>query len=211
MKRLTLSLLTCSLILAGAVASGCGGNDESALDPGDVIDRAFDAEPATLGFLGGGQVEVTSLGFEDTPLKTRTLAVDADAYGSILDAIASPQKGLRSVIKNIMYEGTEEVDGLETDHVSGKLDITGLIDIVKKAQSPGGKLDRSGGQLPGAGQLSGLEETLVDAKFDLYAAEGGGPFERLDLTLSLDDRDNALPPTRIRFSLTESDPTEVSL
>ena len=60
------------------------------------------------------------------------------------------------------------------------------------------------------GRLSQLEESLIEAQFDLYAAADGGPFQQLDLTLSLDDRDNALPPTRIRFSLTESDLSEVS-
>lgn len=210
MKRLTLSFLAGTLILAGFFVSGCGGGEEPAPDPGNVIDRAFSSEPANLGFLGGGQVEVTSLGYEDAPLKSRVILVDADDYAAILDAIASPQEGLRSAVSDLEYEGTEEVDGLDTDHVTGSLDVDGLIGAVEKAGPPGGKLGGSGSPLTGGDQLEQLEKSLVDAKFDLYAAKGGGPFEKLDLTLSLDDRDNALPPTRIRFSLTESDPNEVS-
>ena len=56
--------------------------------------------------------------------------------------------------------------------------------------------------MPGPGELERLGETRTAAGFDLYSAVGDSRLERLDLTLAVDDPDNALPPTRIRFSLT---------
>ncbi|MGA7395972.1 MAG: hypothetical protein WBW62_00845 [Solirubrobacterales bacterium] len=210
MKRLTLSIVACSLISACVLVAGCGGTEQPTPDPGDLIDRAFAEDPSTLGFLGGGQVEVTSLGYEDAPLETRVIKVNSKDYAAILGAIAAPQKGLRSAISDLQYDGTETIDGLEVDRVTGMLDVAGLVDAIEKAGSPESELDRLDSGLPGSSQLSELEESLVDARFDLYVAEGGGSFEQLDLTIALDDRENALPPTRIRFSLTEAEPEETS-
>lgn len=210
MKRLTLSLLACSLILLGVVASGCGGDEPRTTDPNEVLNRAFDEVEAGTAPEVAAEVDVVSLGFEDRPLRSRKLSVNADTYSSIRDAIASPQQGLRSVVTGIESEGTAEIDGVETDHVSGRLDVDQLIKLLTKASADGTELNRGGTELPGLGELEQLRETLVEGLFDLYADTEDGAFKRLDLTLSLDDRENALPPTRIRFSLTESDPTEES-
>lgn len=208
MKRPALSLLACSLILAGTMIGGCGGDDRPAKDPYEVLNGAFET-PAPVGDeQPGGEVVVASLGYQDSILRRRVLTVDPPTYASITEAIASPQRGLEDVVADIEYEGTEEIDGVETDHVSGRLDIEKLISSLEKAISAGAAGEDEGEALPGLGNLSRLEETLVDGRFDLYADRDGGAFERLDMTLSLDDRDNALPPSRIRFSLTESDPSE---
>jgi len=210
LKRLTLSLLVCSLVLAGAVQSGCGGDDPGPVDPNQVLNRAFDDVEAGTAPEAEAEVAVTSLGFEDRPLRTRILEVDAASYASIREAIASPEKGLRSVVTGIESEGREEIDGVETEHVTGRLDVDRLVALLTKASGEGADLDENGTELPGLGDLERLRDTLVEGRFDFYAEAGSGAFERLDLTLSLDDRKNALPPTRIRFSLTESDPTEES-
>jgi hypothetical protein len=204
LKRLALSLLACPLILAGALQAGCGGDEPDRVDPNRVLNTAFDGESADT----GAEVEVVSLGYEDRPLRTRRLTVNPATYQAIRRAIASPQRGLEAAVADITYEGTEQRDGVEVDHVSGQLDVDELIDSLTGAAGTVDGPARSG--LPAAAELEGLRDTLVDGRFDLFAGTGGGPFEQLDLTLSLDDRDNALPPTRIRFSLTESDPSEGS-
>ena len=81
-----------------------------------------------------------------------------------------------------------------------------LVDQLESASEQVG--DAAAAALPGVGELAELREKLVGADFDLYAQSGDGTFEQLDLTLSIDDRENASPPTRIRFSLTESDPEQ---
>ena len=188
------------------VQTGCGEDSEPA-DPYEVLNRAF-AEDATG---AAAEVEVASLGLDDQALKTRTLSLDSGTYLSIREAIASPQAGLEAVVTDIETEGTEEVDGVETDHVSGQLDVGALIGALVAALEGGAGVDENGDPLPGLADLENLRETLVEGDFDLFAAIDDGAFERLDMTLSLDDRDNALPPTRIRFSLTESDPSEGSI
>lgn len=209
MKRLTLSLLAFSLILVGVAASGCG-EDAAPPDPNEVLNRAFDDVEAGTAPETAAEVDVVSLGYEDQPLRTRKLTVNEATYSSIRQAIASPERGLRSVVTGIESEGTAEIDGTESDHVTGRLDIDRLITALTKASEKGGGLDKGGSELPGLGDLERLRETLVEGRFDFYAATDSGAFERLDLTLSLDDRENALPPTRIRFSLSESDPDEGS-
>lgn len=207
MKRLAISLLAGSLILGAVVQPGCGGEDPEPVNPDRVLNEAF-AEPAA-GL--GAEVAVTSLGLEDQTLKTRTLSLNPATYSSIRDAIASPQAGLEAVVEDIRSEGAEELDGVEVNHVTGQLSVDKLVGALVAAVNSGAGADGEGQSLPGVGELIQLEETLVDGRFDLFAATTDGGFERLDLTLSLDDRENALPPTRIRFSLTESDPSEGSI
>lgn len=206
MKRLAISLLACSLILGAGVQSGCGGDDSEPPNPNRVLNQAF-AEPA-----GGveGEIEVASLGLEDQTLKSRRLSLNTGTYSSIREAIASPQAGLEAVVTDLETEGTEDLDGVEVNHVSGRLDVGALVGALVAANESGVGIDENGDPLPGLGELGQLRETLVDGRFDLFAGTEDGEFEKLDLTLSLDDRENALPPTRIRFSLTESDPSEGS-
>lgn len=204
MKRLAPIALACALALTGAVASGCG--EEEKADPYEILNGAFAGNvPSTP-----ASVEVTSLGYEDKPLRTRTVSVGPAQYRAIREAIASPQAGLEMVVGDIETEGTEDVDGVETEHVSGRLKTEELIGALVVALQNGAGVDQEGELLPGLSELDSLKKMLADGDFDFYAEAGDGSFERLDLTLSLDDRDNALPPTRIRFSLTESDPGEGS-
>lgn len=206
MKRLAISLLACSLFLGAGVQSGCGGDEPEPANPNQVLNRAF-AQPASG---EGAEVEVASLGLEDQTLKARTLSLNPATYAAIREAIGSPQRGLEAVVVDIETEGTEDLDGVEVNHVSGLLDVDGLVDSLIKASDAGAALEEEGAGLPGVGELEQLKETLVEGRFDLFARTDDGGFERLDLTLSLDDRENALPPTRIRFSLTETDPGEGS-
>ena len=202
MKRLAPIALAISLFLAVVAGPGCGGEEPA--DPYDVMNRAF----AGSGAGTGAEVEVASLGFEDQPLRTRTLELGPGQYLAIHDALASPQAGLERVVGDLENEGTEEIDGVKTDHVSGRLLLDELIGALVVAVQNGAGVDEEGELLPGMAELGNLREQLVDGDFDLYAGAGEGEFERLDLTLSFDDRENALPPTRIRFSLTESETSD---
>lgn len=227
MKRLRVNCgraghLTCVLLLTGAAFAGCGSEDPPA-DPDEVIDRAYAdlSSPAVAGEEPAAEVVVASLGFEDQSLQTRTLSVEPGTYTSVREAITGSaateaeavdgeaRSGLLGLSESIESEGTEDLDGVEVDHVSGSFDVGNLVDTltgaIESGDTPGG-----GDGLPGLGDLEQLQETLTEANFDLYVATGEGSFERLDLTLSLDDRENALPPTRIRFSLTEAAPTEAT-
>ncbi|MDQ2700342.1 MAG: hypothetical protein M3Y23_03330 [Actinomycetota bacterium] len=210
MKRPSLRLFACVLLFTAVAAPGCG-EDEPPSDPDRVIEAALAdlSRPAASGVPAGAQVEVTSLGYEDQSLRTRTLSVEPDVYAALKEGIAGRggRSGLLGLAGGIESEGTTDIDGTEVNHVSGEFDVGTLVETLSGAIESGDTPGADAG-LPGLGDLERLEETLTEATFDLYADTADDGFERLDLTLSLDDRENALPPTRIRFSLTETDATE---
>ncbi|MGK2931650.1 MAG: hypothetical protein ACSLFD_02540 [Solirubrobacterales bacterium] len=203
MKRPSPKLIT-ALVVAGAfVAAGCG-DDEAPADPGQVIESSFpdDAGKSTT---ASATVAVASLGFEDSVLETRTLTVDPGTYAEVKEAIGGTggeSEGLFGLAGNVESVGTEDLDGTEVDHVTGEFDVVKLVDELEAASQQVGAAAAS---LPGVGELDELRDKLVGAQFDLYAQSETGELQQFDLTLSVDDRENASPPTRIRFSLTESD------
>ncbi|MGK2955869.1 MAG: hypothetical protein ACSLFI_09405 [Solirubrobacterales bacterium] len=214
MKRPTLSHLIPALLVFAAFAAGCG--DDPVADPEVVIQKAFAADQGAAEPVEA-TVEVASLGFEDRVLESQLLSIDPDTYVEVQDAIAGSGSekggdedggGLLGLAINVETVGTEDLDGTQVDHVAGEFDVATLVDELESAST---ELGAGSTALPGLGELDELRETLVAADFDLYAESGNGDFERLDLTLSLDDRQNALPPTRIRFSLTETDPEQASI
>ncbi len=190
MNRAILTLAIFLLVPAGAFIAGCGAESP---DPDTVLERSLAPERLATAFPEAG-VTVQSLGYEDRVLEERRLAVPDHVLREIRAALADSNEGFRDLADGLEYVGTAEIGGEETDHISGELDTVALADALdgSSAASP----DAIG--LPG----SDLDQTLVGAGFDLYSGTADDVLRRLDLTLSLDDPDNALPPTRIRFSLT---------
>jgi hypothetical protein len=184
--------------------AGCGDDDSP--DPESVVRSTLNPSSPSAGADADARVVVESLGFGDRVLDSRTVPVDAGEYEALRRALSvRGEGGLASLLRDLSWEGTEQLDGVSTDHVAGSIDVEGLVRKL-------GRLDASGaapaGALPGLSDLQRLEKSLVGAGFDLYSATGDRRLERLDLTLAVDDPDNALPPTRIRFSLTVDRPSE---
>ncbi len=170
--------------------AGCGAEDP---DPEPVLERTL-APKRLASAIPEASVKVQSLGYEDRVLEERGLEVPATALKQLRAALSDSSQGFRDLVLGLEYDGTTEIEGVETDHLSGRLDTDALAAAVGKDGT--GVAERFA--LPG----SDLERSLVEAEFDLYSGTGDSVLRRLDLTLSLDDPDNALPPTRIRFSLT---------
>ena len=197
LERLRIPLLVTILLASLLAFAGCGSSDP---DPSTVLDRALTRENlATFGNGPGGPVggvvKVQALGYEDRVLDERRVGASASVLSDIREALGS-DAGLRGLADDIEYDGTEEVAGVETDHISGSLEVAGL---AKALDDAGGKEVT---KIAGVESGKGLEDSLAAADFDLYAGEEDGTIRRLDLTLALDDPGNALPATRIRFSLT---------
>lgn len=202
------------VLLCSAVAflplAGCGGG--SGPDPQQVLETALSRESLLSPPVGEAEVEVASLGFEDRVLESRLLAIDRDTNESLREALAGSatdpssdggDPGLTGLIDDLSAEDSGELDGVEVDRVSGSIDVDRLLERIRPlAEQPGAGESES---IPGVGELDQLEDTLVAAGFELFAAEADGSLERFDLILSLDDPANALPPSRIRFSLTRPD------
>lgn len=194
--------LAATILLAFALAvGGCGSSDP---DPSTIIDRALTRENLS-GFGNGpdgpvaGIVAVQALGYEDKVLEQREVKADPRVMSEIRQALGD-DNGLRGIVDEPEYDGHAEVNGVDTNHVSGELDVNGLARALNDAGAGGV------GQLAGVGGDLDLEKSLSSADFDLYAGTDDGVIRKLDLTLALDDPDNALPPTRIRFSLTPDNP-----
>lgn len=211
MKRPTPNVLavlpTVILAVAAIVVAGCGDEPPSA-NPQQVIETAFPNGAPAAQATRSAKVEVASIGFEDRVLDSRTLDVNPKTYAEVRKAITGAGGrggGLFGLAENIETVGTEDLDGTEVDHVTGDFDVKQLVGQLESASRRAGAAAVS---LPGVGQLTELRDKLVGAKFDLYAQSGDGTFDQLDLTLSIDDRENASPPTRLRFTLTESDPEQ---
>jgi hypothetical protein len=193
LERLRFSLALALLLALPVAFAACGNSDP---DPATVLDRALTPEHLSgFGSGSGGVVAVQALGYEDRVLDERKVEASPAVMGQIRDALGA-DNGLRTLVGDLHYEGTETVGGVETDHISGDLDVTGLAKALK--QAGGGEV----GKIAGVAAGTDLEDSLSAADFDLFADAESGATRRLDLTLSLDDPDNALPPTRIRFSLT---------
>lgn len=197
MERLRIPLVLALLLALPVAIAACGNSDP---DPGTVLDRALTPEHLSgfgngPGGASGGVVSVQALGYEDRVLDERRVGASPRVMAQIREALGA-DNGLRPLAEDLQYEGKETVGGAEADHISGDLDVGGLAEALK--QAGGGEV----GEVAGVGGGTDLEDSLSAADFDLFAAPDSGAIRRLDLTLSFDDPGNALPPTRIRFSLT---------
>jgi hypothetical protein len=205
LKRVSPLLILLLLAIAGPLGVGCGSDDSP--DPESVVESTLG--PGSPGADGGGTARITveSLGFEDSVLDSRTVPVPADAYAAIRRALADRGRaGLASLFRDLSSEGSAEVEGVESDHVSGSIDVGQLVRRLSRFDRSGAGADAAAaGAVPALDDLERLEQTVTEAGFDLFSSTGDHRLVRLDLTLAIDDPDNALPPTRIRFSLTGAD------
>jgi hypothetical protein len=197
LERLRIPVASIVLLALVLALAGCGGKDP---DPEQVLDRALTRE--NLAEFGrdpsgpaGGVVEVQALGYEDRVLQEQRVEANPSVMTRIRDALGS-DSGLRGLLDDLEYEGEADLSGTGTDHVSGQLEVAGLARALDDAGGGGVS------QLAGVDRDIDLEKSLVSAGFDLYAGQEDSVIRRLDLTLAIDDPGNALPPTRIRFSLT---------
>lgn len=203
MKPIRSSLLLLSAAVAFLAPAGCGGGSDP--DPQQLLDTALSRESLLQPAPGPAEVEVSSLGFEDAVLGRRVLRVDAGSHRTIREALAGAtagDRGFAGLIEGVSYAGEGEVAGEDVERVTGSIDVDGLIEAVRPLASSTG--DPGSGEVPGLGDLDQLSESLVAAGFELSASGEDGAMERFDLILSLDDPGNSLPPSRIRFSLTDS-------
>jgi hypothetical protein len=117
----------------------------------------------------------------------------------------------REWIVDASDEGDEDVAGVETTHVSGKLDVTKVLEdlnaIVQQASKLGGQLGQTAPPELTDEQKSQIEDVVEDPSFDAYVGNDDDRIHRLssdiDFEVPEDSRDSAggLEGGTISFSI----------
>ena len=162
-------------------------------------DRAF------LGFQGT-DYEVSR---ETVETLNRQLAASAKEEGE--RDLSDFGVSAREWVVDAEEEGDEEVAGVETTHVSGKLDVTRVLEdlnsVVEEAAQLGGQI---GQQAPPAltdEQKDQIEEVVQDPGFDAYVGNEDDRLRRLSADLDFEvpedarERAGGLEGGRISFSI----------
>jgi hypothetical protein len=125
--------------------------------------------------------EATFMGFQDLYAESAKSQEAESEEGAALFS----QLGIDPAtwLTDVSNEGTEEVGGAETVHISGSADIGRIVEDTQglAANAPGGA-----GEL-GSGQIKQLEEGVKSATVDVYTGEDDQILRRLDLALELED------------------------
>jgi hypothetical protein len=131
---------------------------------------------------------------------------DQQSAQQLLDALGIEEP--TELLTNLTNEGTEDVEGTETVHVSGDLDVDKLVDSVKGLIGNASLLGQLGGdtsQLPDPDQLDVVKDAVKEAHFDLYSGVDDHILRRLGVTLSIEAEGDSAD---IGFDLTLSDVNE---
>jgi hypothetical protein len=101
-------------------------------------------------------------------------------------------------LTNVRNEGTTDVDGTETVHISGDADVSRIVaDLGKVAQGTGQSVDSTG--------LSQLKNSVKAASIDVYADADNSVLRKLDVSLQLADPRSGGTDT-LSFSIGIADP-----
>lgn len=91
-------------------------------------------------------------------------------------------------LTGLRNEGTEDVSGAETVHISGRLDVRRFFADIRRLRNRLGELSVPGAEgLPGLSDPDELEEFVSSARFDLYTETGDLLLRRLRAVLRLRD------------------------
>jgi hypothetical protein len=195
-------------VTLGFKASGSQDSDLSAELSGPVDGSGsgvpkFDLTAKVSGS-GGGQ----SIDFEGGATSTGDAAyvtyngdsykVDDQTFSYLKQSFDSAQNqntqqqsdlsAFKDVLTNVTNEGTEDVEGTSTVHVSGDVDVKKLVAAIKplaeQAQALGSV---SGGQVPSSAQLDQVAQYISGATFDVYSGESDHLLRRLTAHVDIDD------------------------
>ncbi len=114
---------------------------------------------------------------KDSYAKSAALEEDEDGGGSLAQFGVDPQDWLTDVSN----EGTEDIDGTETVHISGRGDVKRIVSDLDAIAA------KSGQQQLGGSEIDQLESSVKGAEVDVYAATADGSLRRIDVALDLAD------------------------
>jgi hypothetical protein len=117
----------------------------------------------------------------------------------------------KELLTNLKNEGSADVQGTETTHVSGDLDVTKLVDGLKSLATGAGVLGALGGgasQLPTPDELDQLKDSIKQAHFDIYSGNDDHILRRITVALSIEPTTGTTDKADVNFDLTLADVNE---
>ena len=93
--------------------------------------------------------------------------------------------GIREFLSDVKNEGTEDVEGVESVHVSGAVDVDGLIEQIRPLAEQASALGAAG-QIPTPAELDGLGDLVRSATFDVWSGAEDNLLRRFTAVIKLD-------------------------
>jgi len=98
--------------------------------------------------------------------------------------VAACEIDFENWLTDLTSEGTEDVEGAETDHVSGSLNVEAMVqDIVELGTAVP---QAEAGGVPSEAQIQQATEAIEDASFDLYSGTDDRILRGLDFNIAVD-------------------------
>ena len=102
-------------------------------------------------------------------------------------------KDAKQLLTNLKNEGTSDVEGTTTNHISGDLDVNKVVDSLKNLASSASALGALGGsssQLPSGAQLDQIKSAVKTAHFDIYSGQDDHILRRLTVDIGVEPPSN---------------------
>ena len=115
---------------------------------------------------------------------------------------------IRDYLTDVENEGTEDVEDVETVHVSGAVDVDGLIEQVRPLAEQASALGLgSAGQIPTPAELDGLAELVRSATFDVWSGAEDNLLRRFAAEIRL-DQPGGTGTAELKFDISLADVNE---
>jgi hypothetical protein len=108
----------------------------------------------------------------------------------------------KSLLTNLSNDGTADIKGTETNHVSGDLDVGKTVDAFKSLLGSASLLQQLGGQsssLPDPAQLDQVKQAVKNAHFDIYSGVDDHILRGLTIALSIEPPSGSTSKVDIDF------------
>jgi hypothetical protein len=148
-----------------------------------TADINIEGSGQNIGFTGG----LTSTGnsafvnFQNTDYQ-----VDASTFGNFKSlflnlqnqnkAQNAPGLDTSKFFTNLSNDGTEDVNGTKSIHISGDVDVAKFIDTIKSSGATQ--------SLPGAASLQQLQNSVKTASFDVFSSQDSKQLQKIDFNLA---------------------------
>ena len=111
----------------------------------------------------------------------------------------------KDLLTNLKNDGTSDVEGTTTNHISGDLDVNRVVDAVKSLAANASALGSLGGgtsQLPSASQLDQIKGSIKTAHFDIYSGQDDHILRRMTIDIGIQPPTGNVNSLDLTFDLT---------